>query len=203
MSTDEHVSAARRRRRQPVFDFFRTRHHPLAQSRWQGTSYSQLTLKPGRQLISLSQSRWQMVVAIMIVIPVAHVVAVVVAVIVPSTRATPDSARLIASTNPPLHRSACHLVFMRPPFADSSSMELCVKGAPGADKLPMNLTARLNFRVVIRCAISLQECPPPPHMLYTRFANVLLLRTLQGENRNSETGVHQVSASQRAKKVPH
>jgi hypothetical protein len=39
-------------------------------------------------------------------------------------------------------------------------------------------------------------------MLYTPFANVLLLRTLQGENRISETGVHQVSASQRAKKVP-
>ena len=40
-------------------------------------------------------------------------------------------------------------------------------------------------------------------LLYTFVANVLLSRTLQRKIETEKTGVHQVSASQRAKEIPH
>lgn len=54
----------------------------------------------------------------------------------------------------------------------------------------------------VETSATLQSTSAALAQLYTHSANVLLLRTLQGK-KNSETGVHQVSASQRAKKVPH
>ena len=81
---DHHMRTAWRRRRQPMLNFLRTRHHLLAQSRRQGPAHPQLPLQPGRKLVALRQSRRQMIVAIMIVIPAAHLITIVVAVIVPA-----------------------------------------------------------------------------------------------------------------------
>ena len=67
-----------------MLDFLRTRHHLLAQSRWKGPAHTQLPFQSGRKLIALRQSRRQMIVAIMIVIPAAHLITIVVAVIVPA-----------------------------------------------------------------------------------------------------------------------
>ncbi len=79
---DHHMRTAWRRRRQPMLNFLRTRHHLLAQSRRKSPAHPQLPFQPGRKLVALRQSGRQMIVAIMIVIPAAHLLAIVVAVIV-------------------------------------------------------------------------------------------------------------------------
>jgi len=65
-----------------MLDFIRTGHHFLSQARRQSAANPQLTFKPGRKPITFRQSRRQMIIAI--VVPLAHRVTIMIAVIMPA-----------------------------------------------------------------------------------------------------------------------
>jgi hypothetical protein len=215
VSADDHVSATRRRRRQAVLHFFRTRQHPLPQAGGQSSPYPQLTFEPRRQLIALRQSRWKVIVMIVVVVPPAHIVAVVVAVIVAvSVIVAVMIVAMPVRTSDSRERQTEHEYESATPAHHAPFLfhgvpfELSFLGRiePKWPRRGAQITNAPDPTSALPCRNRIANSPrerlPAPLMLYTPFANVLLLRTLQGENRNSETGVHQVSASQRAKKVP-
>jgi hypothetical protein len=82
VASDQDMRASHRRRRQTALELLGTGHHFLAQAWRQGSTHSQLLFESGRQLIPFGQAGREVIVAIVVVIPTPHVVAVVVGVVV-------------------------------------------------------------------------------------------------------------------------
>lgn len=81
VTTDDDVSAIRWGRRQPTFNFLGAGHHLFSQAGRQGATHAQLSFETGRQPVAFRQTGGQVFIAIMFVIPTAHGIAIVIAVI--------------------------------------------------------------------------------------------------------------------------
>lgn len=79
MPADDYVGTVGRRRRQPVFQFLRTRPHLFSESGRQRPANPQLPFQTGRQTVALGKARRQVIAAI--VVPATHLVPVAITVI--------------------------------------------------------------------------------------------------------------------------
>jgi hypothetical protein len=89
VASDQDMRASPGRRGHTPLELLRARHHFPSQTWRQGSAHSQLPFESGGQLIPFGQAGREVVVAIVVVIPASHVVAVMVGVVMPIAIAIP------------------------------------------------------------------------------------------------------------------